>query len=68
MYDNKWTRAQPALARPRSLDQSRKLVTAGHDRADIAARLRIRRYLVDRLRGATEPEGGMPMKLRSAKK
>ena len=62
MYDTKWTRAQPALAR-----RVQELVTAGHDRADIAAKLRISRYLVDRLRGGTEPEGGMPMKLRSAK-
>ena len=38
MYENKWTRAQPALAK-----RVQELVAAGHDRADIALKLRISR-------------------------
>lgn len=60
MYENKWTRARPELAK-----RIQQLVADGYDRTEISTKLGINRYLVDRLRGGTEPEGGMPMRPRS---
>jgi hypothetical protein len=57
VYENKWTRAQPKLAK-----HVQQLVADGYSRLEIATKLGIKRYTVDRLRGGTEPEGGMPMR------
>jgi hypothetical protein len=56
MTENKWTRGQPELAR-----RVRELVGQGYSRPAIATKLKISRYMIDRLRGGTEPEGGVPM-------
>ena len=55
-YENKWTRAEPELAA-----RVQDLVQDGYDRPTISRKLGISRYKTDRLRGGTEPEGGMPM-------
>jgi hypothetical protein len=62
-YQNRWTEAQPHLAR-----QVQELVSAGYGRPEIAEKLGLTEYKVDRLRGGTEPQGGMPMKTRTSKK
>lgn len=60
MFENKWTRAQPELVK-----RVQQLVAGRYDRTEISRKLGISRYLVDRLRGGTEPQGGMPMRHRS---
>jgi hypothetical protein len=57
VYENKWTRAQPELAK-----RVQQLVANEYSRPEIAAKLGITCYMIDRLRGGTEPEGGMLMR------
>ena len=57
MYENEHTRRKPELAR-----RVQQLVSEGYNRKELEAKLRISRYEIDRLRGGTEPQGGMPMR------
>lgn len=63
MPENRWTRGDPELAR-----RVKELVALGYNRQEISEKLRISRYRVDRLRGGTEPEGGVPMRRQGSKK
>jgi hypothetical protein len=50
-------KAQPELAR-----RVQELVRLGYNRQEISNKLKISRYAIDRLRGGTEPEGGVPIR------